>query len=80
MIKEKLKWIDLEKKQITFSSNTQRIDFDKILLACGSNKQRLKKEYSNVFYMEDSQSHARIHNELLRAKQVVILGSTWDAY
>jgi hypothetical protein len=30
--------------------------------------------------MEDSQSHARIHNELLRAKQVVILGSTWDAY
>ncbi len=54
VIKQKIKWIDLEKKQITFAGNTQRIEFDKVLLSCGSTKQRLKKEYSNVYYMEDS--------------------------
>lgn len=38
VINQKIKWIDLDQKHITFAGNTQRIEFDKILLACGSNK------------------------------------------
>ena len=30
--------------------------------------------------IEDRFSHAKVHNELLRANQVVILGNTFEAY
>jgi hypothetical protein len=33
-----------------------------------------------VYYLEDKQSHARVHNELLRAKSVVVFGGTLEAY
>jgi hypothetical protein len=32
-----------------------------------------------VHYVEDRYSHAKVHNEVLRAKQVVVLGGTFDA-
>lgn len=57
-----------------------KLDFDKLLIAWGSRKQRLDKEYSNVFYLEDRISHARCHNELIKAKQVVVMGGTFEAY
>lgn len=50
------------------------------MLAWGSEKARISKNYSNVFYLEDKQSHARIHNEVIKAKQIVIFGGTFDAY
>jgi hypothetical protein len=29
------------------------MEFDKLLIAWGAEKKRLKKEYSNVYYLED---------------------------
>jgi len=56
------------------------LGFDKLLLAWGSGKKRLDGEFSNVFYLEDRYAHAKCHNELLRAKTVVVMGSTIEAY
>lgn len=33
-----------------------------------------------MFYLEDRHSHARCHNELLKAKQIVVMGGTFEAY
>ena len=33
-----------------------------------------------MFYLEDRQAHARCHNELIKAKTVVVLGGTLEAY
>lgn len=40
---------------------------------------RLGHSYTNVHYIEDRYSHAKLHNELLKAKQVVVLGGTFEA-
>jgi thioredoxin reductase len=51
------------------------------MIAWGAYKQRLgSKEYSNVFYLEDRHSHARCHNELIKAKTIVVMGGTFEAY
>ena len=50
------------------------------MIAWGSNKPRLSKEYSNVYYLEDRHSHARCHNELLKAKCIVVMGGSFEAY
>ena len=70
----------MENKYITLAGKNERINFDKVLLAWGTEKNKLGKPYSNVFYLEDQQSHARIHNEIIKAKQVVVLGGTMEAY
>lgn len=51
-----------------------------MLIAWGSTKKRMAKEYSNVHYLEDRYAHARCHNALLKAKTVCILGQTFEAY
>lgn len=33
-----------------------------------------------MYYIEDRQAHARVHNEILKAKTIVIMGSTFEAY
>ena len=33
-----------------------------------------------MFYLEDRHSHARVHNEILKAKCIVVLGGTFEAY
>ena len=53
--------------------------FDKILVAWGAEKNKLEKSFTNVHYIEDRFSHAKVHNQLLKAKKVVILGNTFDA-
>jgi hypothetical protein len=50
------------------------------LLAWGAGKARIDQEYNNVYYLEDRQAHARCHNEILKAKCIVILGGTLEAY
>lgn len=45
----------------------ERIEFDKLLVAWGSYKKRLTKDYSNVFYLEDRFTHAKCHNEVIKA-------------
>jgi thioredoxin reductase len=60
--------------------SSQSIHFDKVLLAWGSHKRRLNNEFSNVFYLEDRHSHARCHNEILKAKTIVVMGGSFEAY
>lgn len=33
-----------------------------------------------MHYIEDRYSHAKVHNELLKAKSVVIMGGTFEAF
>jgi len=80
VLKGNLKWIDLDQKYITLYGHKDKINFDKLLIAWGADRIRMKQSFSNVFYLEDLQSHARIHNELLKANQVVVLGGTFEAY
>ncbi len=68
VVRGEVKTIDFNYNLITVKGVKNQIKFDKIMLAWGSYKKRLGKEYSNVFYLEDRHSHARCHNELLKAK------------
>jgi len=60
------------------------LHFDKVVVAWGAEKKRINtmKEgiYSNLYYIEDRHSHAKIHNELLKAKVIVVMGGTFEAY
>jgi len=80
VIKGDIKNIDKEKKLIRIKGLKQHIQFDKMLVAWGAYKKRLTKDYSNVFYLEDRYSHAKCHNEILKAKKIMVLGSTLDTY
>lgn len=76
--------IDLNKKKIVIRGQKQPVDFDKVLIAWGAYKKRFVREdlqkYSNLYYLEDRFSHAKCHNEILKAKCIVIMGGTFEAY
>ena len=57
-----IKHIDIDNKVIHFGGKTDRLPYDKVLIAWGSQKKKLNKEYTNVFYLEDRFAHARVHN------------------
>lgn len=80
VVKGEIKSIDLNKKEITVKGVKKAIPFDKVLIAWGSHKKRLSKEYSNVFILEDRHSHARCHNEILKAKSILVMGGSFEAY
>ena len=80
VIKGDIKSIDKAKKTIKVKGMKHQIEFDKMLIAWGSYKKRLNKDYSNVFYLEDRYSHAKCHNEILKAEKIMVLGSNLDAY
>ena len=80
VIKGEIKKIDLGKNELIIKGLKDRIKFDKVMIAWGSYKKKLGKEYSNVLYLEDRHSHARCHNEMLKAKSIVIMGGTFEAY
>ena len=80
VVKGEIKTIDLNHNQIVVKGVKEAIKFDKVMIAWGAYKQRLNQEYSNVFYLEDRHSHARCHNEMLKAKTIVVMGGTFEAY
>ena len=80
VIKGDIKKIDKQKKLIKVKGCKDVINYDKMLVAWGAFKKRLNKDYSNVFYLEDRYSHAKCHNELIKANKIVVLGGTMDAY
>ena len=51
-----------------------------MLIAWGAYKKRLTRDYTNAYYLEDRYSHAKAHNEILKAEKIVVLGSTMDAF
>lgn len=82
VIKGEIKSIDLAKNKITIKGIRDPIPYDKVLIAWGSNKSRIvpMEKFSNVYYIEDRHSHARVHNEILKAKSILIMGGTFEAY
>ena len=80
VIKGEIKNIDKDKKIIKIKGQKDVVRFDKMLVAWGSYKKRLSKDYSNVFYLEDRYSHAKCHNEIIKAEKIVILGGSMDAF
>ena len=81
VIKDPIKRIDWMNREITLTGGrSSKIPYDKLLLAYGSVKSRLKQEYSNAHYLEDRISHQRCSSQLASAKTVAILGGTMDAY
>ena len=80
VVKGEVKGIDLTKNLLFVKGHSEPIQFDKVLVAWGSQKKRLNKEYSNVYYLEDRHSHARAHNEILKAKSILIMGGTFEAF
>lgn len=80
VVRGEVKQLDLNKNLLWVKGHTESINFDKILIAWGSAKPRLSKEYSNVYYLEDRHSHARCHNEILKAKSIVVMGGSFEAY
>lgn len=71
VVKGEVRAIDFNKKHIKVNGQKKPIEFDKVMIAWGAYKQRLKSQnetqYSNVFYLEDRFSHAKCHNEILKA-------------
>ena len=80
VIKGQVKAIDKDKKLVKIRGIKDVINFDKLLIAWGSYKKRLTQDYSNVFYLEDRYAHAKCHNEIIKAKKIVVLGHTMDAF
>lgn len=79
VIKGQVKMIDTINRKLQVQGYKNPFNFEKVLVAWGANRKRLKKSYSNVHYIEDRFSHAKVHNDLLKAKQVVVLGGTLHA-
>lgn len=65
---------------MTIKGLRKPLEFDKVIVAWGAEQRKLAQTYSNVHYIEDRFSHAKIHNELIRAKNVVILGDSLDTF
>ena len=80
VIKGEPKAIDKTRKLIKLKGSREVTEFDKMLVAWGAHKKRLNKDYSNVFYLEDRYSHAKAHNEIIKAEKIVVLGSSIEAY
>lgn len=79
VITGQLKMIDVENRKMAITGYRDPISFDKVLVAWGAHRKKLNTSYNNVFYIEDRYSHAKVHNAVLKAKQVVVLGGTFEA-
>lgn len=79
IIKGDVKQIDIDNRRIMIKGQRKPIDFEKVIVAWGAEIDKLQKSYSNVHYIEDRFTHATIHNKLINAKKVVILGNTFEA-
>jgi thioredoxin reductase len=84
VLKGEISQIDFNKKVIKVIGQKKPIEFDKIMIAWGAYKKRLnslnEKQFSNVYYLEDRFSHAKCHNEILKAKSILVMGGTFEAY
>jgi len=80
IIKGVVKKIDVEAKEMHVTGIRKPIKFEKVLVAWGSEREELASPYSNVFYLQDRFSHAKVHNNLLKSKSIVIMGNTFETF
>jgi nitrite reductase/ring-hydroxylating ferredoxin subunit len=73
---EKVNYIDNIKRIISLK-NKMVIPYDKILIATGSNREKLAFKYDNVFYLENIKDHSDIHNAIIKpkVKSIVVYGN-----
>lgn len=74
---DKIEKIDFEKKVLT--AGKKEIPFTHLLFAGGCTKETLKN-YVNVFNITDYESHAQVHNKVIKAKHVWVVGPTFEAF
>ena len=55
------------------------VEFEAILFA-GNSSKLATSNYTNVHTITDFESHAKVHNEVIKSKHVCILGGTFEAY
>lgn len=79
IIKGDVRHLDIDNRQIIIKGQRKPIDFEKVIVAWGAEADKLQKSYSNVHYIEDRFTHAAIHNKLIAANKVVVLGNTFEA-
>jgi len=79
IIKGDVRHIDIDKREIVIAGQKKPIAFEKVIIAWGAEMDKLQKSYSNVHYIEDRYTHANIHNKLIKAKKIVVLGNTFEA-
>lgn len=79
IIKGDVRHIDVENRQIVIKGLKKPLEFEKVIIAWGAEMDRLEKSYSNVYYIEDRYTHANIHNKLIKAKKIVVLGNAFEA-
>lgn len=72
--------IDVDERLLYLKGEKKPLEYDRILIAWGSHKAKLEKQYSNAHYLEDRHAHAKCHNELVKANKIVVLGKTLEAY
>lgn len=72
---EKVHLIDGEKRIITLK-NKMKIPFDKVLIAVGSNREKLAKAYENIYTLQNIKDHADIHNAIIKdeVKSIALIG------
>lgn len=72
---EKVHSIDGVKRIITLK-NKMKIPFDKVLIAVGSNRERLDRKYDNLFVLQNIRDHANIHNSIIKdnVKSIALIG------
>ena len=70
----------MDERLLYLKGEKKPLEYDRILIAWGSHRAKLEKQYSNAHYLEDRHAHAKCHNELVKANKIVVLGKTLEAY
>ena len=76
----KIQEINKDEQYVKLHSHPKPLHYDKILIAWGSEKMKFDKNYENVFYLSDRFAHAKIHNEMIKSKRILIYGETLEAF
>lgn len=78
VISSPIRKIDHDTREITFA-NGEKVNFESVLFA-GSAQKKTDFPYSNVYTVNDFETHAKVHNEAIKAKHICVLGGTFEAY
>jgi nitrite reductase/ring-hydroxylating ferredoxin subunit len=74
---EKVLSVDGNKRMVTLSSGN-KLPFDKVLIAVGSNRKPINRPQKNCFELNTIRDHAMIHNAIIKpdVKSIAIIGNT----
>jgi nitrite reductase/ring-hydroxylating ferredoxin subunit len=75
---EKVLAVDGIKRMVTLSSGN-KLPFDKVLIAVGSNRKPVNRPQRNCYELNTIRDHAQIHNAIIKpdVKSIAIIGNTF---